>query len=492
MVVAVVSRLPQLTSPHLLLDGDEAILGLMAKHLAEGREVPLFFYGQTYGLAAIEAAGGALAFRVAGVGDVQLKLAMLAIWSSGVIGLFAAMARLLGVRRAFWVAMLFVLLPAWSVWSMKARGGYLTAFAATSWLWFVLLTIRDRPRTRSWSAAGALTALIFLAQRLWLPGVLPAVGWLLWRERRVGAGLAYMGGGAAVLAAVAAWSGLSVNQVIAGPRRTPAPISSPPEFLDRIYSNLTGSYYLGLPIDPGSMTVALTWTWSGLLGAMLVLQLYRLATGRFLAVSHVLCVSVLVTLAATWLLIDAPEPRFLLPLSGLLVPWVAVEAVDLSDRLRVPAWTRAATVAGLLAIGAVSLLESSDYAYLWDRPHDDIREKDRLSRTIDFLEAHGVRHVFATNGLLQWQLLFYSSEGLVARYMSDRDRYPPYVAEVDRALAAGEPVALVGYATPMRELVRSAPSDTAIAVDDRYFVSLGPDKDLLSGLGFRFFADRGR
>jgi hypothetical protein len=50
VVAAGVSRLPQLTSPHLLLDGDEAILGLMAKHLAEGREAPIFFYGQAYGL----------------------------------------------------------------------------------------------------------------------------------------------------------------------------------------------------------------------------------------------------------------------------------------------------------------------------------------------------------------------------------------------------------------------------------------------------------
>ena len=102
VVAAGVSRLPQLTSPHLLLDGDEAILGLMAKHLAEGREAPIFFYGQAYGLSFFEAAAGAVAFRLAGVGDVQLKLAMLAIWLVGVVAFFAALARLLGPRRSFW------------------------------------------------------------------------------------------------------------------------------------------------------------------------------------------------------------------------------------------------------------------------------------------------------------------------------------------------------------------------------------------------------
>ena len=43
------ARMPQLLSRNLLLEGDECILGLMARHLAAGREFPLFFYGQRYG-----------------------------------------------------------------------------------------------------------------------------------------------------------------------------------------------------------------------------------------------------------------------------------------------------------------------------------------------------------------------------------------------------------------------------------------------------------
>jgi hypothetical protein len=34
--ISVVSRLPQLQSPNLLVDGDECVLGLMAKHVAQG------------------------------------------------------------------------------------------------------------------------------------------------------------------------------------------------------------------------------------------------------------------------------------------------------------------------------------------------------------------------------------------------------------------------------------------------------------------------
>jgi hypothetical protein len=492
VAVAVVSRLPQLTSPHLLLDGDEAILGLMARHLAEGREVPAFFYGQTYGFSAIEAAAGAMVFRIAGAGDIQLKVAMLALWCTGVIGLFVAMSRLIGPRRSFWTTLVFVLLPAWSVWSMKARGGYLTAFAAAAWLWTVLLSVQERPRPAAWSLAGGLTALIFLAQRLWLPAALPVAAWLLWRERRIRSALAYLGGIATVLVIAMALSGSRVSQLLAMPPRTPAPIATVPEFLDRIYTNLTGSYYLGITIAPGPVTSAVAWIWSGLLVTLLLLQVYRVASRRFLPVSHVMCAATLSTLVATWLLVTAPEPRFLLPLAALLVPWVAVEAVDLAGRLRAPAWIRAATVGVFIALGALAHLEAANYAYLWALPADGVREKDRIGRVIAFLQAHGIRHVFSTNGLLQWQLMFYSDEALVARYRYDRDRYPEYVAEVDRALAAGEPVAIVGYANPVRDLVHGAPEGRGLAIDDRYFVYRGADKAGLTHLGFRFFADRER
>ena len=85
---ALVSRLPQLLSPDLLLDGDEAILGLMAKHIADGTAFPMFLYGQNYGLAAVEVAAGASSFLVAGIGALQLKLALLALWTIGIVAYF--------------------------------------------------------------------------------------------------------------------------------------------------------------------------------------------------------------------------------------------------------------------------------------------------------------------------------------------------------------------------------------------------------------------
>src|SRR4051794_38729839 len=59
-------------------DSDQAITGLMAKHLSQLRAFPLFYYGQSYMLA-VEAWLAAPVFAIAGVSVTTLKLPLLAI-----------------------------------------------------------------------------------------------------------------------------------------------------------------------------------------------------------------------------------------------------------------------------------------------------------------------------------------------------------------------------------------------------------------------------
>jgi hypothetical protein len=59
-------------------DADQAIVGLMAKHLSEGRAWPLFFYGQLY-MMGVQAWMAAAAFLVTGPTVFGLKLPLLAI-----------------------------------------------------------------------------------------------------------------------------------------------------------------------------------------------------------------------------------------------------------------------------------------------------------------------------------------------------------------------------------------------------------------------------
>ena len=491
--VALVSRLPQLTSPHLILDGDEAVLGLMAKHLSEGGAWPVFFLGQTYGLATVEVAAGAGSFLLAGVGAIPLKLAMLALWTLGIIVFYLGVVRVLGHERGFKTTLLLVLLPAWSVWSMKARGGYITAFVATAVLLYVLIRLREKPGLAWWLTAGALTGTIFLSQRLWLPGAAPIVAFLLWTHRRVAYGLAYGAGVAAVLLAAAGASGQSMAAILAPPRaRNPDLIGSVPAFLERIYTNLTGSYYLWTSIEPGPVTAGLARVWYGLLIAATLVQVYRLITRKYLLWSHLLFVSVLSTLVASWVLLIAPDARYLLPLGALLVMWIGVEASDLAARTALPDWARVAAFSALVGFAAWSSVEFRNYAFLWDSPANGWSEAKRMQTLIGHIQAKGIRHVFSLNGLLQWQLMLYSDERIVSRSTAERDRYPEYVTEVDRALDDGSAVAVVGYVHTMGGLDQLVDPGAIITVDDKYWLYVGPDKDLLRMLGFRFLADRAR
>jgi len=88
ILVCVLSRLPQLFSENLLMDGDECVVGLMAKHLSEGIELPFYFYGQSYGFSFLEVLPLSLSFLAFGVSAMSAKLTMLFLWTLGILLFF--------------------------------------------------------------------------------------------------------------------------------------------------------------------------------------------------------------------------------------------------------------------------------------------------------------------------------------------------------------------------------------------------------------------
>ena len=65
-VLAAVLRLVLIFSYGDSLNGDEAVVGLMAKHIGEGTNVPVFYYGQPY-MGSMEAMLAALLFALGGI-----------------------------------------------------------------------------------------------------------------------------------------------------------------------------------------------------------------------------------------------------------------------------------------------------------------------------------------------------------------------------------------------------------------------------------------
>src|ERR1044071_2060699 len=91
MVVGLVLRLAIIFSPLGEIDGDEAVVGLMARHIAFLGERPVFYWGQPY-LGSLEAFSAAPLFSVFNSSTVLLKLVPTA-YSLGFLALSAILAR---------------------------------------------------------------------------------------------------------------------------------------------------------------------------------------------------------------------------------------------------------------------------------------------------------------------------------------------------------------------------------------------------------------
>jgi len=145
-------------------DSDQAVIGLMAKHLSELRAFPLFMYGQNYKLA-VEAWLAAPVFLVAGVSVAALKLPLLAINLVVAFLLLRLLERDAHLRPVLaGVASVFFVLPAPGTAAsfLEAGGGSLEPLLYVLLLWVT----RRRP-----VLCGAILAIGFLHREFTVYGV---------------------------------------------------------------------------------------------------------------------------------------------------------------------------------------------------------------------------------------------------------------------------------------------------------------------------------
>jgi hypothetical protein len=124
-------------------DSDQAIIGLMAKHLVERRAFPVFYYGQTYMLG-VEAYLAAPVFALAGVSVTTLKLPLLVLNIGVALLLLPTLEREVGLRP--YVALVPVLFfalpsPAAAAEILAPNGGNVAPFVYTLLIWLA----RARP-----------------------------------------------------------------------------------------------------------------------------------------------------------------------------------------------------------------------------------------------------------------------------------------------------------------------------------------------------------
>jgi 4-amino-4-deoxy-L-arabinose transferase-like glycosyltransferase len=129
---------------------DEAIIGLMGKHILEGRYFPFYMYGQAYNAgAAWEAYLAAIAFALFGVGVIPLK-GCIVLLSLLCLFLFYRMClALYDQRTALLATIVFALTPSLLKWHFQVRG-YSWYFLSIPLLTILLVSIQSAPNRR-WS-----------------------------------------------------------------------------------------------------------------------------------------------------------------------------------------------------------------------------------------------------------------------------------------------------------------------------------------------------
>lgn len=478
-VVALLARLPRVMSPWLVLDGDEAVVGLMAKHLLEGREFPVFFYGQSYGFSGLEAAIGAASFALLGVCDWALAFGMAVLWSVGAAFFaLAAIALVRSPRAGLWIGLVYAVAPAWILWSVKARGGYTTAatFSAIA-LWLLVVG-----RHRAWGPGlvlGLVGGVVAQAQPLWGLGLVPFFAWAWWRGRwwqpvwwALGAAIVIVPLWLASRTASDFWqpvvfgSGFSIEHVKALPRH--------------LYDHLGGRFYLDRVFEP---------TWPVKVASIVMLGLVALAVvhamWRGVVRRDVVSLLLVVALAGTVVnvaLLQSVFGRYLLPAASWLVLLVGYEARRWHGRR-----LHGAAAAVLLAAGVVASLDA------WRSFPGDRYPPGVLRRTIAQLDAQGAKAAFVVDPLLQWQIAFYTRERIVCRFMDGRDRYPPHFERAMAALDRGEPCALIAmmwHRDRLRAQWQAAGLDPArvdtMVVEWPFALSFGVSRTELAAAGFAF------
>jgi hypothetical protein len=239
-------------------DSDQAIFGLMAKHIAEGRAFPMFIYGDSY-LLALQSWLAAPLFALFGPSVAMLKLPVLAINAVTGALLVWVLHRDARLRPALAVtASMFFLLaaPAMAKLLTETGGGNPEPFLYVLLLWL----LRDRPLAfgllfgfgfthREFTAYG-VTAIIAISlltdrrlnPRRWQAAALAAVGFLAVTQVIRAAYVFSTPFGPGTAVSVAEWSGASALA---------SRYCFAPETILPSMANLFGNYF-GLPFGATS------------------------------------------------------------------------------------------------------------------------------------------------------------------------------------------------------------------------------------------------
>lgn len=472
IAICIVSRLPQLLNHNIALDGDEAVCGLMIKHILAGKEFPLYFYGQNYGFTLFESLISLPFCAIGGLNTFTVKLPILLMWTAGVVVFYKALVHINNSKAIipFVLALMLATTPAWAVWSMKARGGYQTSFLLSSVILYLLFNKKTAEAVLIFFFIGLLSVIIYEAQKLWLIGLIPIILYKIIALKSAKHFIALLLG---LSVSVGVFYGVidhfsahnhSMNQDM------DAAYNNLSRFLNYMFAHFKGKYYLAEIYPENLFTAASAYIYIAIYFLLIIGLIYfvfkRAKDIGFFVVS---IVSVITTILVPSAFSQYIEPRYLLPLSGFML--LSLQLLINNVRFK-----NAYSIAAL-AITSISIVATLTF---WNFPSGKITQS-AIDDMILRLKEKNIKHVFTTYAVLNNQITFYSNEEVIARNQWLPGRYPPYTNSVNHAREEGKPHAVVGYPYLYNHNIKFDSTYTS----KEYFIGFSPDQaDLERAFGF--------
>ena len=148
IILIAAARFAILLTSQTHVHSDEAIIGLMGKHILEGRYFPLYMYGQPYNAgAAWEAYLAAIAFALFGVSVIALKGCIVVLSLVGLFLFYQMCLALYEQRTAVLATIVFAITPSLLKWHFQVRG-YSWYFLSIPVLTLLFLSIESTPNRR--------------------------------------------------------------------------------------------------------------------------------------------------------------------------------------------------------------------------------------------------------------------------------------------------------------------------------------------------------
>jgi len=183
-VVVAAARFAILFASQTHVHSDEAIIGLMGKHILEGHHFPFYMYGQPYNAgAAWEAYLATVAFALFGVSVVPLKGCIVVVSLLCLFLFYRMGCALYDWRAAVFATVAFALTPSLLKWHFQVRG-YSWYFLSIPVLTLLFASIESTsvPKRRTLLFLGLASGLSIWCLEITAP--LVAVLWLLLIFRR--------------------------------------------------------------------------------------------------------------------------------------------------------------------------------------------------------------------------------------------------------------------------------------------------------------------